>query len=430
MGKMIDSHGQKNVVFVFNVLNWERNGFVDIKISGDFNAISDMVNGKTTEGIVITQGNEKYLRVYVSGIPSVGYKLLKLVNTRKQAVNDVFTFSGDRVETPFYTVKLDKSGAILSLFDKKLKKEWANGKLNDLSGPDSDNGENIKVIGKDNRHIKLLCASGSPVKHKCLITFYADNARIDFENTIQQNFEGPLHWSFDFSVDQPEVWHEEVGAVIEAKLASAGGHYANKMARYDYLTLNHFVNVGNSRESITLSNGSCLFFKLGNSKTDFLDANSSAIHVLIGGQVNDNLGVIKQDGDTVFNQYFSLMPYGHAFNQAEAMCFSLEHQNPLKAAYVTEGGSLKARKYSFFANNDKKSILWTLKPGEEDGIVFRMWNMEPKFKATSISFGKQLEKAMYVSHVETNIADVPVAGNTLSVDLNRYQIKTYHVWFK
>jgi alpha-mannosidase len=430
MDKMIDPRGKKNVVFVFNALNWERNGFVDIKINGDFNAILDMENGKTTEGIVIAEDKQRYLRVYVNNLPSVGYKLLQLVNLRKQATKEMFTFFEDKLETPFYTVKLTKSGAIASLFDKKMKKEWVKGKLNDLGGSEPDNGENLKVIEKDARHIKILCASGSLVKHHCLITFYADNTRIDFDNTIQQNFDGILHWSFGFNVDQPEVWHEEVGAVIKAKLTSAGGHYATKMARYDYLTLNHFVNVGNSKESITLSNADCLFFRLGNSKTDFLDMNSSVIHVLIGGQVNENLGVISQDRDTLFNQHFSLMPQDHAFNQGESMCFSLEHQNPLQAGYVLEGGSLKEKKFSFFTNDDKNSILWTLKPGEEDGVIIRLWNMESKTKTARISFGKPLQKAMYASHVETNIAEVPVSRNSLTVELNPNQIKTYHVWMK
>jgi alpha-mannosidase len=430
MGKMINPQGQKNVVFVFNALNWERNGFADIKISGEFNAISDLVTGEKTEGIVFTKDKEKFLHVYVSRLPSVGYRLYKLVNVRKQSVNDVFAFSEDKLETPFYKVELSESGAILSLFEKKLNKEWVKGKLNDLGGNEPCNEGNIKVIEKDARHIKILCSSGLPVKHQCLITFYSDNPRIDFENTIQQNFAGILHWTFNFNVDQPEVWHEEVGAVIKAKLASAGGHYANKMARYDYLTLNHFVNVGNKKESITLSNGSSLFFKLGNSTTDFLDMNSSVINVLIGGQVNDNLGVLKQDGDTIFNQHFSLLPHNHAFNQGESMRFSLEHQNPLVGGNVLEGGNIKDKKYSFFTNSDKNTILWTLKPGEEDGITLRLWNLDSESKTGNVAFNRDLQKVMYSSHVETNIAAVPVTGNSFPAELNHYQLKTFRVWLK
>jgi alpha-mannosidase len=239
-----------------------------------------------------------------------------------------------------------------------------------------------------------------------------------------------LHWSFNFDIEKPDVWHEEVGAVIKAKLASEGGHYANKMARYDYLSLNHFVNVSNPKENITLSNADCMFFKLGNSTTRLLDGNSSAIHVLIGGQVNDNLGMIKQDGDTLFQQHFSILPGKDAFDQGESMRFALEHQNPLVSGKVSTGGTRKETSYSFFKNDNPNVILWTLKPGEEDGITFRLWNLEDAPLTENSSFAVPLKKASYSSHVETNIAEIPVSGNTLSMSLNEYQLKTFRIWMK
>jgi alpha-mannosidase len=430
MGKMIDAGDLQNVVYVFNTLNWERNDFVDITVQDDFTGIKDLDSGETTNGLVIDNGQEKILRVYVSKIPSTGYKLVQLVKAEKASSKEVFKFSQNKLETPFYSVKLSNSGAISSLFDKKLKKEWVSGWVNDLGGTEQGKGEKIRVVEKDARHIKLLCRSEFPVKHECLITFYSDNARIDFENKIQQNFDGLLHWSFNFNVANPEIWHEETGAVILAKLASVGGHYANKMARYDYLTMNHFVNVGNANESITLSNADCLFFKSGKSTIDFLDMNASDIHVLIGGQVNDNLGIIKQDGDSVFHQNFSLLPQGHKFDQGESMRFALEHQNPLTAGDVSGGGELTEMKYSFLQNDNKNTILWTLKPGEEDGVTLRFWNQESQPITTNTTFGLPLQKAMFASHVETNIAEIPVSANTISTSLNKYQLKTFRIWMK
>jgi alpha-mannosidase len=264
------------------------------------------------------------------------------------------------------------------------------------------------------------------------MTFFADDPRIDFQNIIQQNFDGLLHWSFNFNVDDPEVWHEEVGAVIMAKLASAGGHYADRMARYDYLTLNHFVNVGNAQEGITLSNADCLFFRLGNSMTDHLDMNSSTIHVLVGGQVNkdNNLGIIKQDGDTLFHQNFSLLPHDHAFEAGESMRFSLDHQNPLNAGYVYPGGEWPGDKQSFMNNDNNNVILWALKPGEEGGITMRLWNMESQPVVTKTFFSHTIQKAVFATHVETNIAEIPSSGNMVSLSLNQNQIKTFRIWLK
>jgi alpha-mannosidase len=199
------------------------------------------------------------------------------------------------------------------------------------------------------------------------------------------------------------------------------------MARYDYLSLNHFLNLSNRKASITLSNSDCLFFRLGNSSPTFLDQNSSVVHILAGGQVNENLGMIKQDGDTLFHQNFSLLPHNSSFNAAESMRFSLEHQNPLVAGKAGSSGDLVEKKYSFLTNDNKDLILWTLKPGEDDGITLRFWNMGDNPVSSDISLNKPILKAVYSSHVETDIADMPVNGNKISINLKQKELKTIRI---
>jgi alpha-mannosidase len=430
MGKKINAGGLENTVFVFNALNWERNGMIDIPVNDDYNSLRDLENGKGYVGILIPDGNEKFLRVTIEDIPSTGYRLFQLEKIESVTPNNVFKFSNGRLETPFYTVEISKSGAVSSLFDKKLQKEWIRGWCNDPGSKDHNSGEAILIAEQDSKHITLCCRSFDPVKHESIITFYADDPRIDFRNSIHQNFDGLLHWSFAFNIDDPEVWHEEVGAVIKAKTSSSGGHYADRMARYDYLSLNHFLNVGNNRESITLSNADCLFFRLGNSTPEFLDMNSSIVHILVGGQVNENLGVIKQDGDTLFHQHFSFLPHSHGFNAIQSMRFALEHQNPLIAGDVLPGGDLTGKTYSFLQTDKDNFFLWALKPGEEDGITMRFWNLGNQPESAVIQTGIPIEKAMYSSHVETDISEIPVSGRTFSDDLNQQQLKTYHIWLK
>ena len=224
MGRRINPGGIENVVYVFNPLNWERDGLVEIPVIKDFNAVRDLENGMLFEGELFNEGSQKILRVWVEDIPSVGYKLYRLENRPPGAEENNFRFSGNKLETPFYSVKISRSGAISSLFDKSLKKEWTNGLLNDPGSSNHESGKKIQILEKDDHHIKLICSSNDPVRHESIITFYADDRRIDFQNTVYQNFDGLLHWSFAFNVDTPEVWHEEVGAIIKAKTASAGGH--------------------------------------------------------------------------------------------------------------------------------------------------------------------------------------------------------------
>jgi len=427
LGKRVNSGGIHDVVYVFNPLNWERDGFVEIPVGKDFNSVRDLENGKLYDGKIRIDGGKKFLQVWLGNIPSVGYKLYQLENKETEAIKNDFRISGNKLETPYYIVKISKSGAISSLFDKKLKKEWANGLINNPGSKNHGAGARIRILEKDDRHISLICSSDDPVRHESIITFYANNPRVDFQNTIHQNFDSLLHWSFAFNIENPEVWHEEVGAIIKAKTASAGGHYANRMARYDYLSLNHFLNIGNIRESITLSNSDCLFFRLGNSTPSFLDQNSSVVHILVGGQVNENLGMIRQDGDSLFHQSFSLLPHSRKFNAGESMRFSLEHQNPLVAGKADSDGNHADKKYSFLTNDNKDVILWTLKPGEDDGLTMRFWNMGDSPVTSDIRLNSSILKAMYSSHVETEIQEIPVKGNTITIDLNQKQLKTYRV---
>jgi len=297
---------------------------------------------------VIHRNGEKFLQFAAKDIPSVGYKVYALNDSkRKTNVSEVFSYSNNLVETPFYRIKLTNSGVITSLIDKRTGKEWAGKYLNYLGSGNIHAGEEINVECISENCMQLECRSAEPILHACRFTFYRDDPRIDIENTILENFGKPLYWTFQANVGEPEVWHEEVGAIIKAKKASSGGHYANRMARYDHLTLNHFVDVGNDKEGLTISNSDCLFFRLGESTPEFLDENSSVINILIGGQIDKGLGIIDQDGDTEFNQHYSILPRYMAFDQLTAMRFAMEHQNPLFAGRVSVGGELPPDRYSF-----------------------------------------------------------------------------------
>jgi alpha-mannosidase len=430
LGEKIDPGPLDRVHFVFNSLSWERDGMVDVRTDGDFNAAQDLESGEILRGAVVEKDGATHLRIRVERVPPVGYRLIRLVRREGKGAPgppDPFRFSRGRLETPHYRVRLSRSGAILSLADRAGGKEWAEGPLNDLGAARFENGEPVRVLERGAECITLLCRSDDPVRHECAVTFHARDPRVDFRNRILGNFSGPLHWTFAFNVDRPDVRHEEVGAVLLAKTESAGGHYADRMARTDYLTLNHFANAGNDRENVTLSNADCLFFRLGDSRPDFLDAGSSVLHVLAGGQVNENLGVFRQDGDTLFHQSFSLLPRSGPFDAGSAMRFSLEHQNPLFAGAATPGGEWAGPAHSFVRNDNPDVLLWALKPGEEGGLTMRWWNLESKPAASTVRLDRPIGRAVSASHVETDIAEIPCAGGAVPLDFAPQQIRTVRV---
>jgi len=433
LGDQIIRKEKKPTFYVFNSSNWQRSGIVEVLNTNQAKSIRDLSTKKRIPCVQIIKNGNSYLQFTAKDVPSVGYKVFTLEESSGKAeTTEALTYKDNVVETPYYHLEISNSGVITSLIDKGTGKEWTRGYLNYLGSGDIHSGDQINVEKTGDISLQLVCRSDEPVKHVSSFTFYKDNPRIDIDNTILENFGAPLYWSYDVNIDQPEVWHEEVGAIIKAKKESSGGHYANRMARYDHLSLNHFVDIGNEKEGLTISNSDCVFFRLGDSTPEYLDENSSVVHILIGGQVDRDkgLGIIDQDGDSVFHQSYSIRPRKEAFDQLSAMKFALEHQNPLFTGKVNDGGILAHDQYSFLNTFEQNLVLWSLKPGEEGGTITRFWNISDEPATTSISFSDQLLKATEATHVETDINLIKIDKKALPVDFRQHQMKTYHVWFK
>jgi alpha-mannosidase len=255
--------------------------------------------------------------------------------------------------------------------------------------------------------------------------------RIDFQNEINENFGNPIYWTYSFNVEYADVWHEETGSVIKAKYLENGGHYSAKMSRTDHLTLNHFADVSNKNGGVTLSSLDCLFMKLGDSEPQKLDERSSQVNVLIGGQVDKelNLGIKNQGGDDHFEQHLALIPHKNPFNKTESMKYALEHQNPMVTGMISGGKELPGDQYSFMNISGKDAILWTLKPGEENGIVGRVWNLSGEGMMPVVSFNHIPKNAFLTSNVETEIEPLRLIGKSIELKARQQQLLSFKVIF-
>jgi alpha-mannosidase len=207
-------------------------------------------------------------------------------------------------------------------------------------------------------------------------------------------------WAFGFHLSAPHVWHEEVGAIIRARLLTGGGH------------------------------ADCYYFRLGASSPTNLDTTTPQILVLAGGQVDGpNLDIVNQDGDSYFLQHFALQTHG-AFDAANAMRFALEHQNPLVTGIISNGTVYPEDKHSLLSLSNTNVLLWALKPAEEgitNGIIARVWNLAAGPQRFSLSLAAGIAEAKPTTHVETDLADVRAVGGTLAASAAPSQLRTFRV---
>jgi len=427
--------------YVFNSLSWTRNDVADIAYDGNFPVkVIDVSTGQEVENQLVTKDDKKYLRIWATNLPSVGYKVFEIQKGSSKILDHDLSVSRDEISNQFYQITLSPSGAITEIIDRKANNRslvLAGKTLNNLGVKNLQEGT-LTVENAGPVSITLKSVSMDPILHTVRLTLFADNPRILIENHIQANFKDVKTWDFAFNLKNQTTRHEEVGAILTAKSEKRGGHYSSMQARLDWQTFNHFADMSENNYGITLSNQDCSFFKLGESKVDSLWENSSELHALAGGQVDKKLedkgmmGIFNQNGQQSFFYNFALTTH-KAFDATAAMKFSLEHQNPLSAGWIDGENGGTQNNFSLLSINTPNVLLWSVKPSEDgisSGLITRFWNMDSKPIHSMVKLSTPIQSAWQTSHIETDELKLQPINGVLEADLNPFQLKTYRLKLK
>lgn len=439
LGGLIARKGTAQRFYVFNALNWVRTDAADLPYSGPKDVhVVDLVTGRTVPHQFVDAAEDdgstlKKLRILATEIPSVGYKVYEVVAGKGDAFADALTANGNVLENADYRVKLNERGAIDSIISKKTGGQELAANIDGRGVNDLGAGSGtVTVKNAGSVSVTLEAKANGPVAHTTQLTLYRDLDRIAIRNEITANFSDVRTWAFSFKLQDPDVWHEEIGAINHARLQPEGD-YAAKYSRLDWLTLNHYVFMkGKDGVGITLSNMDDAFMKLGHSTIENgvsdLDTKTPQISVLAGGQVDgSSLGVADQNGDKFFLQRFALHVQ-RTNSAANSMRLALEDQNPLVAGVVTGGSDYPETTYSLLTTTNPDVLLWAVKPAEEGighGLVTRFWNVSAKPATFAIELGAALSSASTLTHIETSPEPAALKDGRLQTDAKPWQLRTF-----
>ncbi len=417
LAQQIKKTGTNVRFYVFNALNWARTDVADVAYSGPWSIhVVDLATGSDVPWQAVSIGGASYLRILAPAVPSVGYKVFEIRSGVGTNFGDTITADPalKRLENEVYQITLGDNGNVQSIRDKRQQsREFVRafpglpvGETSTVNSFGAGSGatievENAGVVSKTLKVVSLM-----PLQRTTRITLYRNSPRIGIVNEITQNFGDVREWGFGFNVDAATVRHDEIGAVITAKLQPDGGDYAPRQARYDWLMANRFVDVSGGSVGVTLSNPDLGFFKVGDSSVGTLDTSRPLIRMLAGGSPDDR-GFKNQGGASHFLQRFALQTHG-SYNQKDAMRFALEDQTPLVARTVVGGTKYSEKSFSLFKTSTPTVMLTALKVAEDGmarGIVARVWNSA---KAdTTFSFSGNLLATDELTHVESLKGAVP-----------------------
>ena len=435
LGAMIQKTGTEARFFVFNPLSWVRTDVADLPYGGPLPAhVLDLTSGAEVPSQVVVLDGAQYLRIEAPDVPSVGYKVFAVRPGAGQVFANAPTVdaSTGAMGNELYQITVSPRGAITSFVDKRLgNREFAGTiggfALNDLgAGSGSRQVENVGPVS-----VTLVVTSPAPLAHVTRVTLTRGSDRVEIRNEVTQNFGGTRWWRFSFNLTNPDVRHEEVGAIARARLTTDGGSYSPRNARYGNLTLNHFADMsGAGSVGVTLSNADAYFMDVGNSGVTTLDTTTPQLSVMLGGELRPSNPIVNQAGDAHFLQRFALRAHG-PYDQPGAMRFALAHQNPLTVGAVSGGSPYPEGSHSFLSISDPNVLLWALKPAEEgigDGVIARVWNLAPSATTFSLALDEPIAAAKRVWHTETDVEDAAVSSGALTSSIVQNQLLSFRLF--
>ena len=421
--------GGQDKISVFNTLGFDRNDVVSL---GDCRAaaLTDE-SGK----IYPVQETAQGAVAYITDIPAKGGKTLQLLDTVKEEASRI-QITENGIETPFYRISIDENGLFTSIYDKECDREvlkagekgnllrmyedkpmhydcWDIDMYYSEKYWDAEKADKIQWTEEGPVRATLeiqRTISNSVIKQE--IHFYADSRRIDFSTWVDwKEHQHLLKVHFPVNIHSDEATFEVQFGNLKRKIH---GNTSWDEARFESCG-QKWMDISEGHYGVSLLND-C---KYGYSAKD-----SNIALTLIKSGIDPNKTADQEEH--VFT--YALYPHKEMWSAAGTVQEAYKLNQP---AYATKG-ELKNTGKSFISTDKDNIIIETVKPAENgDGMIVRLYDCENSLTKATLTFAEgMLESVEECNLMEEKEADIEACGNSFTVSVKPYEIKTYRVRLK
>ena len=412
--------GKGEAVTVFNTLGFERDDVVrlgDVRASALKDAEGNVYPVQQTDGGAVA---------YVKGIPSKGYKALEAVQAE---VASPFVRSDEyHLETPFYAIALDATGAFTSIFDKEHDREllkpgkvarircyedkpiyydnWDIDMYYTEKSWDVDELKSLRWIadGAVETVLELVYdCCGSEIVQK--IHFYANTRRIDFETRIDWKLhQHLLKAEFPVDIHADEATFEVQFGNVKRKTHT---NTSWDKARFESCA-QKWMDFSEGHYGVSLLND-C---KYGHS---VLDGVIGLTLLKSGVEPHPNADV------EVHAFTYSLLPHAGGWQEAGTVQEAYKLNQP---AYAVSGGEI-GKTASFASVNKHNVILETVKAAENgEGTVLRLYECENARTKVTVKLPEGAKEAYLTNLLEEVEGELNVVDGAITFTIKPYEIVT------
>jgi hypothetical protein len=463
-------------IAVFNTLSWPRSDEVEVEIDRG-SGLTDLATGTPVPLEILRRvPDESYDRVrfHVQDVPALGYRCYSIVRGGEPAEPQKLPLT-NAMESQFYRVTVNPArGAIVSIYDKTLKRELVDAKspygFNQYVyagyGHDRETLIRQRTVGNSSllqlspalpradlkvstpTQGKLLSVEKTPWGTRLTMTSSAIHTpavlteirlfdrekKIEIHNRVHKDaVESPegVYFAFPFAAEPAQFRYEIQNAWVDPQHDQLPG--ANK----EWFVAQHWVSVSAPEVSIGLVLDEAPLFTIGDIDrglwpTSFQPKNGTVFSYVMNNYDGDDETPF-QGGD--FSFHYSITS-GPTFDPVNLSRFAREEVNPFETDQVTAADKLVWRPEPLkaasggFADIDQPQVQLMTWKGAEDGrgSILRFYNTSDVAVTAHAKFpGLQFKEAYWSSGTENDTGSAEIADGALVLSLKPHEIRTVRI---
>jgi hypothetical protein len=461
---------------VWNPLPWQRTEIVRTPVPAQapqsFRLVDAESGREVAWQIEKRAGNPDTLIFLAEGVPSLGYKTLRIESGTPAAVGTAPAVSERSLENEFYKIDLSaKDGTVASLLDRQLNREFVdpraehgfNGLVYRLQerlterefkqldeypvrdvriekGASGPVYSSLKISG----HIEYICT----FEHEIIL--YSQLKKVDIINRMMKKPVFPketVHYAFPFAIRTDyHTWVEGITHHNTYKIDVPGGVMQPDLDQIpgsirDNYVARHWVSIARKDYGVVWSSVDAPLVQLGGIQTDkylpyltMQDDNWLARGWLYSFLMHNHWVVdvpIAQGGDYVFR--YSLATHGSDWTYNDAHHFGWSALSPLRV-HAVEGaqeGKWRDAARSFLDVQPENVYVAGFKTAEDGkGVILRLYEGAGLATNALINFhlpGVNLKTAARCDGRERMLSPLAVENNSLRVPLKPWETSTVRV---
>ena len=453
-----------NSILVYNDLSWDRNGTVNLDISGKKGSdwIVTDATGKAIPSFLINDGKGKTIRFEAEKVPSLGYKTYMLRKGKATVAEEVKAGS-NFYENRFYSVQFGPGG-ITSLYDKELKREvfntskYSGGDLLSLGYNGNGAGEFITItptsfdgyetMSMKNAKWNLAGNSSLSAQYesvisirnftvKQVITLYHHTKRIDFEYDIPDwpgEHNRQVRVAFPLNMSDSQITYDVPMGVLNAgkdelSMSPLGcsweGTYRQMPAAIHPREIENFISASDLNIGVTVSTNIAV--------ADWIDpGRESADYPVLQGILLSSHKSCHSLGNWYHQtggHHFRFTLTSHQPGWKNGYHFGVEGNHPLYSVLKerSQSGTLP-EELSFISSSSPFVRITALKKSEStNSLILRLVEMEGKDQNVAIKLYYPVKSLFRTNIIEEEEKDTGQKGKSLNIELGNNSIETFRI---